>query len=135
MISGFGSNSYYQHDVKARHAQDLPVPFNIPKVLHNLLFEEVELDFDRKQEDMVETLRFSFNSLIKIEKEYAIKEDELKSKMFQEPDNMEIKNEYQDIHLERQQINFDFKNLVVVMSDMLTREQLEKLLKFSNINI
>ena len=136
MFSGLGmETSSYRHNYSQTKHQDLPVPFNLPSVLHNLLFEDIELELDKKQEDMLEMMKFSYMSLGKLQQKYAEEESKLKSKIFEEPDNMELKSEIQDIHLDRQQANFDFKNIVILMSDMLDREQLKKLLKFSNINI
>ena len=137
MISGFGgsTSSYHHHYFNTTHARDLPVPFNIAKVLHNLLYEDIGVEFDAKEKDLLDLLRFSFESLAKFEYESSKKEADLKSKIFSEPDNMDIKDEYQDIVLDRQHAHYDFKNLVVLMSDMLNREQFEKLLKFSNIAI
>ena len=99
MISGFGSGStnYYHHDSNTKHAHDLPLPFNIPKVLHNLLYEDVDLEFDNKQEDMLETLRFSFKSLIKMQHDSLVKESEFRSKILEDPDNEQLKNEHENM--------------------------------------
>ena len=135
MISGFGggSNNYTKHHSQSGHHQDLPIPFNIHKVLYNLLYEDIGLEFDNKQEDVISTLRLAFTSLPKQQHIYALKELELKSRIFDEPDNMELKDKYENIQLDRRQAYYDFKNLVILISDMLNREQYEKLLKFSNI--
>ena len=137
MIAGFGGGARYQaqHSFSVAHTHALPIPFNIPKVLHNILFEELDLDLNNKQKDIIEAVRFSYTSLLKVQKIYGQKEAELKSRMFSESDNIELKRDYQDIVLDSQQANYDFKSLVTTMSDMLVREQFEKLLKFSNIPV
>jgi len=137
MISGFGgSSSSYQHDsFYTTHGHDLPIPFNIPKVLYNLLFEDVGIEFDRKQKDFLEVLRFSYTALFKLKEKSAQQEAKLRAKIFEQPDDVDIKEKLEDIQLDRQQAHYDFKNYVILMSDMMDKEQFEKLLKFSNIAV
>ena len=61
MITGFSSTSRGDGSLSSHHLSGggLPVPFNIPLVLHNLLFEKTGIEFNAKQSDMIETLRFS----------------------------------------------------------------------------
>ena len=136
MIAGFGgsSDSKHQH-FEIKHSSDLPIPFNIPIVLHNLLFEDNGIEFDAKQADIIETLKFSYISLAKIQQKFAVQEADLKAKIFSESDNIQHKIDYEEIQLDRQQANYDFKSLVELISDMLSREQFQKLLKFSNIAV
>lgn len=136
MISGFSSAqrpSYGAYD--SSHDGNLPVPFNIPMVLYNLLFEDIDLKFDAKQSDMLEALRFSYKALFKLQEISALKEQEVIANMLRNPDNIKYKEEHNQIQLDLLQANQHFKELVIVMSDLLTREQYAKLLKFCNINI
>jgi hypothetical protein len=134
MISGFSSTPRHSHGgYDSNHSGVLPVPFNIPNVLHNLLFEDVGLEFDSKQSDILETLRFSQAALVRMQQKYALKEQELVAKMLRDSDNQKYKEEYEEMQLDRFEANSYFKELVVVISDLLTREQYAKLLEFSNI--
>ena len=135
MISGFGGGSRQSsvHHNGVHFASNLPVPFNIPAVLHNLLFEDVGIEFDAKQKDMLETLRFSYNSLVKLQASHAQKTQELAQQIQNHPENLALKVEQEDMRLDMLQANYQFKDIVTTMSDLLKREQYEKLLEFSNI--
>ncbi len=136
MISGFsGATRQSFGGYESGHGGGLPVPFNIPNVLHNLLFEDTGIEFDAKQSDMVEALRFSSNAYPKMQEKYLTKEKEMLTKMVSEPDNLEYKKEYEDIRLDILQANQHFKDLVIVLSELLTREQYAKLMEFSNIKV
>jgi len=134
MISGFSTTQRHVHGgYDSKNSGSLPVPFNIPNVLHNLLFEDVGIEFDAKQSDVMETLRFSQAALVRMQQKYAQKEQELVAKMLRDSDNKKYKEEYEEMQLDRFEANSYFKELVVVISDLLTREQYAKLLDFSNI--
>ncbi|MBN2816424.1 MAG: hypothetical protein JXQ67_07040 [Campylobacterales bacterium] len=116
------------------HSQNnLPVPFNIPNVLNNLLFEEIGIEFNRMQKDMLETLRFSYNALMKMQSSYIAKTEEFTSKLIKNPDDEQLRKEHQELQLDMLQAQAQFKDIVVAMSELLQREQYEKLLEFSNI--
>ena len=135
MISGFGSSARGTSVLHAHHTGNggLPIPFNIPIVLHNLLFEETGIEYDAKQKDILETIVFSFHSLERMNQKYGPKEQELKSKLFHDPDNEKLKEEMEELRLDFFEANHHFKDLVIVISDMLTRDQYTQLLEFSNI--
>ena len=135
MIRGFGSSSRGQSTLQFHHISGggLPIPFNIPIVLHNLLFEDSGIVFDAKQQDMVETLVFSTNALHRMQEKYGPKEQILKRKLFYDPDNKELKKEYEELQLDFFEANHHYKDLVTTIADMLTREQYTQLLEFSNI--
>ena len=135
MIRGFGSSARGTSVLHAHHTGGggLPIPFNMPIVLHNLLFEGTGIEYDKKQKDMLETLVFSFHALERMQQKYAPKEQELKTKLFHDPDNKKLKEEMEELQLEFFEANHHFKDLVIVISDMLTREQYTQLLEFSNI--
>ncbi len=137
MISGFGGGARVGpvHLESVHFASNLPVPFNIPKVLHNLLFEDVGIEFDAKQSDMLETLRFSYNALLKLEQNHVQKQEELRQKLFQTPDDLSIKADLDEMNLDMLQAKYHFKDLVTVMSDLLKRPQYEQLLAFSNVGV
>jgi uncharacterized protein YydD (DUF2326 family) len=137
MISGFGLNarSGHGHHDTVSFASNLPVPFNIPSVLYNLLFEDVGIEFDAKQKDMLETLRFSYNSLVKLQASYVQKSQELAQKIVDNPNDMKLKEQKEEMRLDMLQANYQFKDFVVIMSDLLKRNQYQKLLEFSNIPI
>ena len=136
MISGFsGAMRHSTASYGADHAGGLPIPFNIPNVLHNLLYEDTGIEFDSKQADMIETLRFSQKALVKMQQNYAQKEQELMAKMLRHSDNKEIKEAYDEMQLEMLDATHQFKDLVTVISDLLTREQYGKLMEFSNIRL
>jgi hypothetical protein len=135
MISGFGGGTkvnYVHHD-SPHGMSGLPVPFNIPNVLHNLLYEDIGIEFDAKQKDMLDALRFSYDSLHKLQVSHLKREEEVREQILREPDNASLKDELEDMHLDMLQARYQFKEIVSVMSDLLQREQYEKLLKFSNI--
>ncbi len=136
MIAGFGNSSAgstFHHALNHKNTLSLPVPFNIPKVLHNLIFEEIELDLDAKQKDLLEALRFSYLALLDLDKEFATKQADLKKQILKEPDNINLKDEYDEIRLDKQEANYDFKSLVEVILEVLEKKQIEALLRFSNI--
>lgn len=135
MISGFGGGTRvnYVHHSDVHSISHLPVPFNIPSVLYNLVFEDIGIEFDPKQKDMLETLRFSYNSLQKLQASHAVLEEELRQKILQDPDNRGLKQEQEDMQLDMLQATHQFKDIVTAMSELLKREQYEKLLRFSNI--
>lgn len=135
MISGFSgksNNDGYIHS-KSNSASNLPVPFNIPAVLHNLLFAEIDLDLDNKQADLKEALLFSYKALSRIEERYAKKEQEIRRKIFEEPDNMSHKDALEEISTDKYEGYHHFKDLVSAMAEMLSKKQYAKLLEFSNI--
>lgn len=133
MISGFGTSGGPIFSRQTRHIGDgnLPVPFNIPTVLHNLLFEDVGIEFDRKQKDVMEALTFSYNALEKMGTRYAQKEQELLHKILKDPDNKQLKEEQEELQLEKFEAYNQFKDLVITISELLTKEQYEKLMEFS----
>ncbi len=135
MISGFGGGSRNNNTLPAHHLSGggLPIPFNIPNVLNNLLFEDTGILFDTKQQDMIDTLKFSTNALIKFNEKHALLEEELRRKLFDNPNDEELKKESSLLQLEFYEANHQYIDLVTVFSDMLSREQYAKLLKFSNI--
>ncbi|MEA2072546.1 MAG: hypothetical protein U9O86_03095 [Campylobacterota bacterium] len=60
-------------------------------------------------------------------------EDDLRTKLFHDPDNEELKEEFAQLQLDFYEANHHYIDLVTVLSDMLSKEQYAKLLKFSNI--
>jgi len=135
MISGFSgksNNDGYIH-AKPTVASNLPVPFNIAIVLHNLLFEDIDLELDNKQADLKESLVFSHKALAKMNERYAKKEQELRRKIFEEPDNLAHKDALEEMSMDRLEGYNHFKDLVSAMADMLNKQQYAKLLEFSNI--
>ena len=135
MMRGLGNSSRIVQSHSSHHSGGLPVPFNLPNVLHNLLFEEIELEFDSKQQDLIEALTFSYNALGKMQSKYALKDQELRAGMLEDPGNIELKKLYEEMQLDIMMANHQFKDLVTIVSDSLNRDQYQKLLKFSNINI
>ncbi len=135
MIAGFGSSSgsNVEHYFSKKHTLSLPMPFNIPRVLHNLLFEDTAIEFDAKQKDMLEALRFSYIALGKLGEQYELQKSKLKEQILAEPDNTEIKHELEDLKLDKQQANYDFRNLTEIMLELLQKEQIEALLRFSKV--
>jgi len=137
MISGFGGGTRSHIIYSDYHLDggDFPVPFNIPQVLHNILFEEIGIKFDAKQDDMIEALKFSTNALKKMHEKYYPKELELKTKLFHNPDNIALKKEQEELQLDFFEANQHYKELVIVLSEMLSREQYTQLLNYSNIPV
>lgn len=136
MITGFSSTPRHSYgSYGSRHVGSLPVPFNIPNVLYNLLFEDIGLEFNAKQSDIVESLRFSYKALLRMQEIYAPKEQEAVANMLRSPDNIKFKEEYDQLQLDVLLANQHFKELVVVLSEILSREQYAKLLEFSNIKV
>jgi len=133
MISGFGSSRgpAFSHDIKHLGDGNLPVPFNIPNVLHNLLFEDTGIEFDNKQKDVIEAVRFSYNALQKMGVRYAQKEQKLLQKILKDPDNKALKEEQEELQLEKFEAYNQFKDLVITISELLTKEQYQKLMQFS----
>jgi hypothetical protein len=133
MISGFGASRgpAFSHDIKHLGDGKLPVPFNIPNVLHNLLFENTGIEFDNKQKDVMEALRFSYNALQKMATRYAQKEQELLQKILKDPDNKQLKNEQEELQLEKFEAYNQFKDLVITIAELLTKEQYQTLMEFS----
>ena len=137
MISGFGGSVRGETVSYSRHqdAGNLPVPFNIPNVLYKLLYEEIGIEFDAKQQDIIATLQVSYKALGKMEKRYAQLEQDVRAKILQEPDNKKHVKDLEELQLERFEANQHFKELVIVLSDLLHRDQYEKLLKYCNIPV
>lgn len=135
MISGFGGSTRVSPIIYDRYhlASNLPIPFNIPKVLYNLLYEDIGIEFDAKQQDVLEALRFSYVAFEKLQEKNKRKLQEIQSKMLQDLDNKELKKELEDMKLDMLSANQQFKDMVITISDMLKREQYEKLLAFSGI--
>ena len=129
------TRQYISSGPKSVGSGELPIPFNIPSVLTNLLFEDIGLEFDRKQKDMLETLQFSYKAVQKMQVRYNKQDQDLKIKIVADPDNQELKDEFEEMQLDILEANFHFKDLVITMSELLEREQYEKLLKFSNIPV
>jgi len=133
MIRGFGSSrgpAFFQETV---HLGDgsLPVPFNIPNILHNLLFADINIKFDAKQEDVMHALRFSYTALQKVGVRYAQKEQELLEKLIADPDSKELKEEQEELQLEKFEAYNQFKDLVITISELLTPQQYQQLMQFS----
>jgi hypothetical protein len=137
MISGFSNMTRPPISYGNKHIGDgqLPVPFNIPNVLQNLLFADIDLIFDAKQRDVMEALRFSYNSLEKMQQRYAQKENDIVSKMIQNPQDEKLQSKLEEVHLDRYEAYEQFKNMVETIAELLTREQYQKLLKFSGIKV
>lgn len=137
MISGFGGSTRSNDHVSSHHISGgaLPVPFNIPNVLHNLLFEDIGIEFNAKQQDMIDTLQFSSDALARFNRKYIEREEKLRTEIFHNPDNIELQEEHEELQLDFLNANHYYKDLVDVLSEMLTKEQYAKLLKFSNIPV
>lgn len=135
MFSGFSSTMRHYMDSFDRGDAPvgLPVPFNIPNVLNNLLYKEINIEFDAKQKDMIEALQFAHKSLAEMQKRYMIKEQKLKKELYQNPDDGEYKEAYEELQMDVLEANQHFRELVVVLSELLTREQYAQLMAFSNI--
>ena len=112
---------------------NLPIPFNIPNVLHALLFEDIGIEFSPKQQDLLEMLRFSYTSLENLKNTTAKLESSLNEKLLQNPDDPKVKQELETLRLEFYQANYDFKEMVGVLGELLEREQFQKLLSYCNI--
>ena len=137
MIRGYGASNknHVNSDPKSMGASNLPIPFNIPNVLYNLLYADVGLKFTRKQTDMLETLQFAYRSVGKMQARFQKKDQELQYKIIENPDDVELKEEFTEMQLDIQEANQHFKDLVTTMADLLEREQYAKLLKFCNIPV
>ena len=137
MISGFGGSSRGEIVSFSRHQDggNLPVPFNIPNVLYKLLYEDIGIEFDAKQQDLLTSLQFSYKALGKMENKYAQFEQDVRAKILQEPDNKKYVKDLEELQLERFEANQHFKELVIVLSELLDRDQYEKLLKYCNIPV
>ncbi len=129
--SGTGGVDYSRH----QGGGNLPVPFNIPSVLYKLLYEDTGIEFNAKQKDILTTLQFSYKSLGKMEMTYAQKEQDIRAKILEEADNEKYPKELEMLQLERFEANQHFKELVIVLSDLLNKDQYEKLLKYCNIPV
>ena len=136
MITGFSNTTGSDTVTASRHLGSgaLPVPFNMPGVLYNLLFSELDLHFDKKQSDVIEALRYSYKALHKIQEEYVQNEQNLVAKMIQEPDNQNLKSQYENLQIDRIQAENDFKKLVEAISLLLRKEQYYQLLDYSDIS-
>jgi hypothetical protein len=136
MISGFsGMKSVSPRGDYIGNASNLPIPFNIPKVLQNLLYGDIDFEFDQRQKDILQALKFSYESLIKMEKNYALKIAEVQEKLVDDSSNKELQQEYEDLKLDLLEARYQFKELVSAMSEVMTKEQYQKLLEYSNIPI
>ena len=136
MISGFsggGGSSYTSQ--QAHLSGGFPVPFNLPNVLHNLLYADIDFAFDSKQQDLHTMLKFSYESLQKMLQQATAQEHEIRQKILQNPQNTALTEQLQEIALERMQATQDFKELLETMAELLTKEQYEKLLKISNLPV
>ena len=136
-MRGFGESGRLTHQNKSSSPSStaLPIPFNIPIVLHNILFNDLDLGFSMKLQDMLETVRFAYNAQKKMQKRYAKREAEIQALLLSDAENLKLKHEYEEIQLDRLQASYDFRDLITALSDMMSREQFEKLLKFSNISV
>jgi len=137
MISGFSSSSKFDNTPHGANqgGGHLPIPFNIPNVLKNLLFEDIGLEFDAKQSDLVEAVSFSYKALSRMQEKYTLKNRDTRVKMMREPNNPQHKEDLEEMQLDLLQANHHFKDLVIVMAELLTREQYAILMKFSNIPV
>ena len=134
MISGFGgpTRAIRPHNHESGGG-NLPIPFNIPKVLYNLLFEDIGLEFDPKQQDLIEMLRFSYKALPRMEANFIKKDQELRHSYMEHSNSLQYKERLEELQLDRLQGVADFKDFVTVVSEVLTREQYTKLLEYSGI--
>jgi len=137
MISGFSSNLRDDSFIHSRHVGGgkLPIPFNIPNVLYNLLFEDIGLVFTSKQQDMIDAVSFSYKAVGKMEQKYAQKEQELMHEFIQSSEDNTLKEKLEELHINRFEANQHFKELVIVLSELLEKEQYEKLMTFSGIPV
>jgi len=135
MISGFGGGSRREiiDYTRYQYANNLPIPFNIPNVLYNLLFADIGIEFDNKQQDIMTALKFSYTALGKMESLHEQREQEVRAKIVQEPENQKLKDALEEMQLDRLDANSHFKDLVIVISEMLTRDQYTKLMKFCGL--
>jgi len=137
MIRGFGGGSRNDAFIHSRHVGggNLPIPFNIPNVLYNLLFEDLGLEFTRKQQDMIDAVSFSYKAVGRMEQKYAQEEQELMQKMIKSSDDKSLKSSLEELHINRFQANQHFKELVIVLSELLDKDQYGKLMSFSGIPV
>ncbi len=134
-LSGASSGSRGVNFSRHQGGGNLPVPFNIPNVLYKLLYDDIGIDFDVKQQDLITTLQFAYKALGKMEHRYTELEQEIRAKILHEPDNEKYTQELEKMQVERFEGNQHFKELVIVLSELLNKDQYEKLLKYCNIPV
>ena len=136
MISGY--SNVYSSSQRAEHthiSSSFPVPFNIPSVLHTLLYGDVDLDLNDQQKDLLDTLRFSYEALQKLNEKFLLKQQEYTQKLMQNPDDKETKHLMEESKLEMYDASNQLKMLVEAMAEMLTKEQYAKLLQAVGIEV
>jgi len=136
MISGFSnaSNSHVVHHLA--HDSAMPMPFKIPIVLETLLDEDLDLDYDQKQKDLLDALRYSFNARVAMIKKVSIRESELLHQMTQAgQDTEKLKDEYADLQTDKMQASEMFFDIMNTFADLLNAQQYEKLLQAAGVSI
>lgn len=136
MISGFGASYAEQHSHTHSSLEgSLPLPFNLPNVLNTLLFTDIDLNLDNKQKDILDNLKFAYNSRVKMLERIERREQELMQMMLNGDPEGKARQEHADLQFDKFQGSEAFIDLVNIMADLLTKEQNTKLLEAVGIQL
>jgi len=114
----------------------MPMPFKIPIVLATLLNVETNLDYTRKQEDLLEALRLSHKAKMHLFDEIAIEESKLLHLMTEENADLEsLREEYEELQTHKMEASEVFFDILNALADELEAPQYKKLMEMCNIKI
>ena len=113
----------------------LPMPFKIPIVLQTLLNPNTNLGFSKRQEDLIEALRFSFNAKNRLFTNMFEEEKTLLSQMMHEgAETQVLKDKYNELQTKKMEASEICFDLINALADDMNATQYQKLLELSGID-
>jgi len=136
MIQGFSNASTMSTFSHLEFDAAMPMPFKIPRVLEILLNPKTDLNFTRKQNDIIEALRFSATAKQKLFHEMALEEQKLLEQMMHADEKLnELQEQYQEIQTHKMEASEIFFDLINTIAEELDKEQYKKLLELAGISV
>ena len=112
----------------------LPMPFKIPVVLQTLLNPKTNLNFSKKQEDLIEALRFSYDAKDRLFANMLEEENALLAQMTHEGEEIQtLKDKYNELQTQKMEASEICFDLINALADDLDALQYQKLLELSGV--
>lgn len=134
MMQGFSNSPNPHTSHYLSFDSSLPMPFKIPVVLETLLNPKTNLNFSRKQEDLIEALRFSYEAKDRLFTNMFEDESALLVQMTQEGEEIQaLKDKYNELQTQKMEASEICFDLINALADDLDASQYQKLLELSDL--
>jgi len=114
----------------------MPMPFKIPIVFMTLLDPKTDLNFTRKQQDLLEALRLSYTGKTRLFQEMAVEEQKLIEEMTLENADTEfLTEEYSKLQTHKMEASEVFFDILNALAEELEASQYHTLMELCHIKV